>query len=83
MKTPLMMLCAALALTACGSVDRAPIASYRWHQSGMSESDVNRQQRSCRAQAQADAKHGKTPQSLEECMDRAGYYQIPSGGGNL
>lgn len=81
MKTPILIpVCAALLLAACQA---NVVASHRWHQVGMSEADVNRQQRTCNAQAHQDAKQGKTPKSLEECMDRAGYYQIQSGQGNL
>ncbi|STZ75644.1 hypothetical protein [Bergeriella denitrificans] len=76
----LFPLLAAALLAACSANTVAP---HRWHQTGMSETDVVRQQRTCKAQAYQDAKQGKTPQSLEECMDRAGYYQIQSGRGNL
>ncbi|WP_165010672.1 protocatechuate 3,4-dioxygenase [Neisseria yangbaofengii] len=69
-------LCAALVLAACNTTTVSP---YRWHQVGMSESDVARQQRTCISQANQDAKQGKQPKSLEQCMDEAGYYRYITG----
>lgn len=66
----------ALLLAACNTTTVSP---YRWHQSGMSESDVARQQRICVSQANHDVKQGKQPKSLEQCMDEAGYYRYITG----
>ncbi|PSJ80418.1 protocatechuate 3,4-dioxygenase [Neisseria iguanae] len=67
---------AALLLAGCNA---ATVTPYRWHQSGMSESDVARQQRTCISQAKHDAKQGRQPKSLEQCMDEAGYYRYITG----
>lgn len=72
----LFSLSVAVLLAACQSTTVTP---YRWHKVGMSESDVARQQRSCISQANHDAKQGKTPKSLEQCMDEAGYYRYVTG----
>lgn len=72
----LFPLCAALLLAACTA---STVTPYRWHKVGMSESDVARQQRTCVSQAKHDAKQGREPKPLEQCMDEAGYYRYITG----
>lgn len=76
MKTKILISLSILILTACNG---ASIPPYRWHKTGMSENDVARQQRICVSQAKHDTKKDKTPKSLEQCMDEAGYYRYVTG----
>lgn len=61
-----------LLLAACSST----IEPYRWHRNGMGEREVNREKQACQMKAQQEAKKGLTPEPVDACMERIGFYKV-------